>query len=194
MARLLNAFTFDDRVSARVSNLSDADLAILLGPPPAVKIVMPAIDIYGLTAENYEALYNMLGLPPAREPRPGPLKDFTAARTKIDRTPDWAHYLEARRCYVKDQATATLTHDTMLNMRRTNRKAVTVAQRAASRMPSRTVNRSRIVEALIVLGLETLAAKKEEAARRGSERSQEGDAGPVEVKRARRGRRAQAVA
>jgi len=115
---------------------------------------------------------------------PTSIVNWTEKFGKPARGPDWDSLMKVSSLVLPNISKWNAMIDRSRELQRRNKR------QARDLTPA--TNTSRVVDALLKLGMAAL--DKEEAARRGSERSQEGNAGPVEVKRARRDRRAQAIA
>lgn len=170
IARTIRAFTIDFSVQLRLEEMlangerNGLTKLINTAPDDMMKPSMPKVEVdsFGLRPQDYDAVYQVAGVPPAKR-----VADAATFKRLV------SQYMPSDHNSVSELSKA------LTQVRREARRAVNAAKRAEARaVVTRNnilSNRSRAVEALLVLGMDTL-----------EKRAAENTGGKQEAKSARR--------
>ena len=162
MARSIRAFTLSQVVQNRLDDLSRSatreELSVLFREP--LPKDTPLIDELGLQTEDYDSVYDFLRVPVS------------------ERKPDLKTYDRLLTKYCPTDQSLVKNLDKLLHLLR--------SQNRQRRMPTRQVSTSRMVEALLMLGMDTYERSLGNDGHRAEQRSSsEGsDAGQTQGQRA----------
>ena len=177
MPRLMRAFTLDQAVSDAVNDIVAEGrlgprILLLLGdiPPPAVG--PDEVDGNGLTIVDYAKFFSMLGVPEALGLDPEPLKSSASWPEKFAAyqmaKPPWARLQAALlSAYGTRPEIAHRVELAIREAKKLNRREARKWETRLGRPPTKRAglaNASRVVDALLGLGLEALAVKMEKKA------------------------------